>query len=95
MTVSSVGNDLSQPTGYIFNYVKFTDRTCENRTSGSPQLVVRTSSTPNAIQKMMAMKAALMTAVASGQQVRVHWGGDYCWIDDVLQCGDDACYVPY
>ena len=92
-TVSSISGAFGQAGGYYFNFAKFADHSCENVTGGSPQLMVP-GSDPNAVQKMQAMKATLMSAAAAGSLVRVHWTSNYCWIDDILLCGDETCAAP-
>ena len=92
--VKEIGTDFSAPNGYIFNFFHISSAVCEQRTSGTPQLVSRTSS-PYPYERMQSMRVMLMTAATSGSSVRVHWTGDYCWVDDVMLCTDATCRVMY
>lgn len=94
VAVFSVGSDFGSSGGFLFNFVKLADNTCEIRTSGSPQLMVPASH-PYAAQKLQGMKSVVMSAASSGANIRVHWTNNYCWIDDVVLCGEGSCITSY
>jgi hypothetical protein len=90
VSVTGMGNGIYYDNSFIYNRFQVSGGEC-----GGRQPEVRTQNSTIGIAQLQGIKATLLSAIATGAQVRLHWVGPYCWVDDVVVCSNPSDCLTY